>query len=99
MEKTLWNSDWYCIVCSKHLINIFLEKGSKFNNPDSFPVIEGGTAQISFGYGSRYDQIENLAECTNYKYIACICDDCFSDKKSLIKKVRLREKTEFDIVN
>jgi len=69
----------------------------EYDNSGVHPNIEGGTAEISFGYGSRNDQIENLLECANYKYIACLCDDCFDEKRKLIKKVYILEKKEFII--
>jgi len=98
MEKTLWNSEWFCIICSKRLPNICLTPDDdKYDNSGVHPNIEGGTAEISFGYGSRHDQIENLLECANYRYIGCICDDCFDDKRSLIKRVLIEKRYKFTI--
>jgi len=99
MKKTLWNNDWFCIICGKRLINICLcSDDDKYDNSGVHPNIEGGTAEIGFGYGSRYDQIENLLDHENYKYIACICDDCFEEKLSLIKKVEIINKKEYKII-
>jgi hypothetical protein len=100
MKKTLWNSDWYCMVCHKPLKNEFTED-AKDSNTDAFPNIKGGTARIRFGYGSRHDQLgEWIANPhRNTEYIACICDDCFDDNRSLIKKVRSIETTKFNIID
>jgi GT2 family glycosyltransferase len=99
MEKTLWNSDWFCIVCDKPLINHCLCKDDddKYDNSGFFPNIEGGTARITFGYGSKNDQIDCFIEHQRKEYIACICDDCFDNKKSLIKKVLVFDKKKFVI--
>ncbi len=62
-----------CIVCEKDL--------PPFDN-DMPENIEGGTMDIDFGYGSKYDT--NNSCCGNEFYFhVAICDGCFEKKKHL----------------
>lgn len=97
MNETLWNAKWNCIVCNKSLPNEYLDMGDESGSPGAFPNIEGGTASIHFGYGSRNDQIRTMIRDIDEQYICCICDDCFDDKRCFIKRVEVINKKEYII--
>lgn len=60
-----------CLVCDKELRDLFPEP---VRDHFIWPTIDGGGhVEISFGYGSRYDDINNTAN----SHLALICDDCY----------------------
>ena len=97
MKKTLWNTNWFCIICSKPLPNHCLDENDDFDNSGVFPNVEGGTFRLHFGYGSRNDQLESMLNHRQEEYIGCICDNCFDDKRSLMKLVIVKESKKFII--
>lgn len=73
---------WKCLVCEKNLTS-----SAGYIGDDSqacFPNIEGGTINIDFGYGSRFDDVNLDAR---VQHQACICDDCYEKKMGLTRPV------------
>jgi len=56
-----------------------------------WPNIEGGTIAIDFGYGSRFDDMNGFMGHTEHQ--TCICDDCYEQKKHLIRAVEIETET------
>lgn len=61
-----------CLICKKILDFSVRYDGQKPDRTSS--LSEGGTVEISFGYGSRYDCQMALG---------FICDDCFEENKNI----------------
>ena len=62
-----------------------------------WPVVEGGTASIDFGYGSRFDDM-NLDGRRCVEHQACICDDCYEAKRHLTRAVVTRRSAAWEIL-
>jgi hypothetical protein len=91
-----------CLICEK---NIKLIYSNYPNNPDN-----GGEITVSFGYGSKHDQlpfiersldaplrIDNLLSCDLIK--AWICDDCFEKKQHLFNGFQIKKQvTEIKVI-
>jgi len=75
-----------CIVCERILEDIM--PGADHRNRSS--CIEGGTFEIDFGYGSRFDDM-NFDDVIRHQ--ACICDDCYEKKQHLTRPVRINQCT------
>lgn len=80
------NYEWHCILC---------EKAMKIGEHDHhgclaealWPNIEGGTFAMDFGWPSKYDD-QNFNNNTR-EWQGCICDDCFEEKKHLMRHVKV----------
>ena len=90
-----------CLICQKNIVFSHEEHNS----------FEGGDVVISFGYGSRYDQMgwRELAEVRNAggslqpllscdKIYARICDDCFEKVAPLMEGYMLKAPEEERVV-
>ena len=61
-----------------------------------WPVVEGGTVSIDFGYGSRFDDM-NL-DGRRVEHQACICDNCYEAKRHLTRAVVTRRSAAWEIL-
>lgn len=79
---------WQCICCEKE---IPVHPDGQFGDDNSglFPSLEGGTIEISFGFGSKFDQIRDLMSPRDIRIQSAICDKCFETKKDLTRKVEI----------
>lgn len=71
---------WKCIVCEKEVEIIYEEQ----QDLGILPNMEGGTIEFDFGYGSRFDTLNEP-----HRIQGCICDNCFVNKKHLTRKVAI----------
>ena len=86
-----------CLICRKDIVFFDTFKNGDGSTHNSF---EGGDVRISFGYGSRHDQLgghgmpgqnpmEKLLNCD--KIYARICDSCFEEVYPLMEGYMVRE--------
>lgn len=73
---------WRCLICEKEV---------RIDHPGddsraAWPNLEGGSIEIDFGYGSRFDD-ENFHPPPHVTHQACVCDDCYEAKKHLTRAV------------
>ena len=61
-----------------------------------WPVVEGGTVSIDFGYGSRFDDMNSDGLCVEHQ--ACICDDCYEAKRHLTRAVVTHHSAAWEIL-
>lgn len=87
------NFIWKCIVCAKEIP--FDPNGPGDDDQGLFPNLEGGTLDIHFGYGSKFDQLEDMMSHHDYRIQGAICDECFKTKCCLTRKVEARRNTRF----
>ena len=77
-----------CIVCEQELKPI-----SPVIQDDEYHVsaIEGGHINLSFGYGSSYDDLSRFGFDENVEQWSCICDSCFriKAKAGIIRTIRV----------
>lgn len=71
-----------CLICEKKLERI---KGMDCPNGC-------GEIQVTFGYGSRFDQLNNPLRAD--LIITHICDDCFKKKYHLFKRFIVKTETK-----
>ncbi len=81
-----------CIVCEKdiHLTDVF-----KDPPPDN---IKGGTMDIDFGFGSKFDTGNGFSG-RSFHFSAAICDECFEKKKHLGNWISLERRWERTIIS
>lgn len=82
------NFIWKCIVCAKEIH--FDPNGPGDDGGGLLPNLEGGTIEIRFGYGSKFDQLEDMLSHRDYRIQGAICDSCFLRKQYLTRKVEVR---------
>lgn len=73
---------WRCLICEKP-VYVDIEGD---DDKGIWPAIEGGTITISFGWCSRFDDMNGL-EGESVEHQACICDDCYAKKMHLTRPV------------
>ena len=88
---------WKCIVCEKDLTKNVCYSGD--DNKASLPSLEGGTININFGYGSRFDDCNGIIRPEVVQHQACICDDCYEAKMKLTRPVITTQKREWNILD
>jgi len=71
-----------CFICEKQLIDPKIV----------YQGIEGGEVELSFGYGSKFDQCNGYY---NRIYISAICDDCFEKKRKLFTQYTIEINREY----
>ena len=84
---------WKCLVCEKDLTPDADWSGD--DDQGSLPNLEGGTIDINFGYGSRFDDV-NVSR--RIQHQACICDDCYEKKMGLTRAVMVTHTQRWDIL-
>ena len=84
--------DWICLVCEKPMD---VDPGSTGSTkPACWPSVGGGTINISFGWFSRFDDMNGIAgRCVTHQ--AIICDDCYEKKRHLTRPVVTCDTTEW----
>lgn len=87
---------WKCIVCEKDLT---ATAGYTEDDDNAcLPMLEGGTININFGYGSRFDDLSGLEQ-DNIQHQACICDDCYEKKMHLTRPVIIKHTRRWIILD
>lgn len=76
---------WKCLVCEKDLTTDADYPGD--DDKACLPNVEGGTININFGYGSRFDDCNGIIRLEEVQHQACICDDCYEAKMGLTRPV------------
>ncbi len=80
---------WKCIICEKRIP--ILQYGD--DRKGLMPVFLGaGTVDIDFGYGSQFDNSEDV------RIQACICDDCCEKRQNLIRMVKTQLTKSWTVV-
>lgn len=79
-----------CFCCEKKLTDAGYDTDTYWCTN----VSEGGWAELHFGFGSRFDNIEcdGSLKGTN-RMIIYICDNCFQDKFKLVECWRVKQPT------
>ncbi|KKM98986.1 hypothetical protein LCGC14_1152360 [marine sediment metagenome] len=85
---------WKCIVCEKDLTPDMDYPGD--DERACLPNLEGGTINIDFGYGSRFDDV-NLDK--RIQHQASICDDCYEKKIKLTRPVSVSHVMRWHILD
>ena len=80
---------WRCLICKKEIP--FDPHGPGDDQEGLLPNLEGGTIEIHFGYGSKFDQLREMLSHRDYRTQGAICDKCFTEKQYLTRKVEVRE--------
>lgn len=95
MDKTAQQQpEWrfHCIVCEQEIPICY--EGSDAPRA-SWPNIDGGTINIDFGFGSEFDTgLRSDIRCQ-----AAICDGCVKKKKDLVRWVRAKTTTEWEVID
>jgi hypothetical protein len=81
---------WICICCEKE-IPIYTDGYAGNDEEGVLPNLEGGTIEIHFGFGSKFDQLEDMLSRQDYRIQGSICDSCFQEKQNLTRKVEVRK--------
>lgn len=84
---------WQCLVCEKEIE--YDPNGPGNDNEGLLPNLEGGTIEIHFGYGSKFDQLKDMLSRRDIRTQGAVCDECFEKKQSLTRKVEVRKHVEF----
>jgi hypothetical protein len=85
---------WICICCEKE-VPIYID-GYPGNDEEGIsPNLEGGTVEIHFGFGSKFDQIEDMMSRRDIRIQACVCDKCFTKKINLTRKIEVRKTRKY----
>ena len=77
-----------CFICEKKLIDEKMD----------YRGIKGGEIELTFGYGSRFDQC-NGEDGQNRVYVSAICDECFNKKRKLFTQYSVKTKKEWIKLN
>lgn len=85
---------WICICCEKE-IPVYADGYAGNDEEGTLPNLEGGTIQIHFGFGSKFDQIEDMLGHIDYRIQGGICDKCFKKKQLLTRKVMVIETRKY----
>lgn len=93
-NKSIKKWKWICICCGKE-IPIYADGCAGNDEEGILPNLEGGTLEIHFGFGSKFDQIEDMVRHRNCRIQGAICDWCFQEKQSLTRKVEVRKSVRF----
>lgn len=88
---------WKCIVCEKDLTQNTCYSGD--DDQASWPNLEGGTINMNFGFGSRFDDCNGIIRPGRVQHQACICDDCYEAKMGLTRPVITTQKREWNILD
>lgn len=72
---------WTCLICEKP-VEVYCPGDDK---KASYPALNGGTIEMDFAYGSKYDNLQ-----TGETWQGCICDACFEKKRHLTRSVLIR---------
>lgn len=80
--------NWLCLCCEKEIP--FDPNGPGNDEEGILPNLEGGTLEIHFGFGSKFDQLEDMLSHRDYRIQSSICDSCFQKKQHLTRKVEVR---------
>lgn len=85
--------DWVCLICEEP---VEVDPGATGSlKPACWPCVGGGTVNISFGWFSRFDDMNGIAgRCVAHQ--AVICDDCYERKRRLTRPVVSRDTTEWE---
>lgn len=78
---------WKCICCEKPIE--ILEDNKDDDKNDLLPNLVGGTIEIHFGYGSKFDQLEDMVSRHDVRIQSAICDSCFYKKEHLTRKIEV----------
>jgi len=87
---------WKCLVCEKDLTPVADYPGD--DDQACLPNLEGGTIDIDFGYGSRFDDLNEIQQ-DRIRHQACICDDCFEARIGLTRPVITRHQRKWHILD
>jgi len=82
---------WKCMICGKMLKPAFDEQNVEEHLP---ALIDGGTVQIDFGYGSKHDALTKPGV-----WQAAIHDECFDKCKHLFRRVLVQRNSQFKVIN
>jgi len=75
------NWTWRCLVCEKEVETVHPGDDSRATRPN----LAGGSIDIGFGYGSRFDDMNFHGPYVTHQ--ACVCDDCYEAKRHLTRAV------------
>jgi len=84
---------WRCICCEK-IIELYPDEHG-CDEDGILPCLEGGILEIHFGFGSQFDQIEDMLGHIDYRIQGSICDKCFKKKQCLTRKVMVIETRKY----
>ena len=87
---------WKCIVCEKDLTATAGYEGQ--DDRACLPNLEGGTIDIDFGHGSRFDDLNGIQQ-SRIRHQACICDDCYEKKIKLTRPVMAQDIRKWNILD
>lgn len=87
---------WKCLVCEKDLTPTATYPVG--DDQACLPNLEGGTIDIDFGYGGRFDDLNGIQQ-DRIQHQACICDDCYETKKGLTRPVITTHTRKWDILD
>lgn len=85
---------WKCLVCEKDLTPDVDYSG---DDRACLPNLEGGTIDMDFGYGSRFDDFNGIQQ-DRIQHQACICDNCYEAKMGLTRPVIATHTRRWDIL-
>lgn len=80
-----------CLICEQPMQIVTEGDDSKA----IVPCVDGGHIDISFGYGSIHDSLMDNMDEIGRRHYAYIHDECYDQKKHLVRNVRLVIKKEF----
>jgi len=80
---------WRCLICETEIP--FDPHGPGNDHEGLLPNLEGGTIEVHFGYGSKFDQLKDMLSHRDYRTQGAICDECFTKRQYLTRKVEVRE--------
>lgn len=84
---------WICICCEKEIP--FDPHGPGNDDEGLLPNLYGGTVEIHFGYGSKFDQLEDMMSHRDIRIQSSICDECFTNKQNLTRRVEVRKNIKY----
>jgi len=85
-----------CLICEKEIR--FDPNGPGNDEEGLLPNLEGGTIEINFGYGSKFDMLPDHMYIRDIRIQSAICDNCFEKKQSLTRKVEVIKKQKYKII-
>ena len=87
---------WICLVCERKMTSAVDYEGN--DERACLPNFEGGTIDIDFGFGSRFDDLNGIQQ-NRIQHQACICDDCYEAKMHLTRPVITTHTRKWDILD
>jgi hypothetical protein len=82
---------WKCLICEQ----VVEVEHPGDDSKACWPNVVGGHVEVTFGYGSIFDQCQNSGRET---YQGCICDECVKKKGKLLRRVRGHRSARWEIL-